>query len=92
MVLRRMAFIGQGISHAGFGGVGTASLLGLGGVSQDVMVLVFCVGSWRGIPILSPSGPPLEEFRLEDGRCLCLLILGPSYDDLNESSMVLYLN
>ncbi len=29
VVLKRMAFIGQGISHAGFGGIGTAILLGL---------------------------------------------------------------
>ncbi|MFA9477090.1 metal ABC transporter permease [Phycisphaerales bacterium AB-hyl4] len=28
VVLKRMAFIGQGISHAGFGGVGTAVLIG----------------------------------------------------------------
>ena len=29
VVLKRMAFIGEGIAHAGFGGMGTALFLGL---------------------------------------------------------------
>jgi len=46
VVLKRLAFIGQGISHAGFGGVGTAVLLGVApGVPQDLLVLLFCVGA-----------------------------------------------
>ncbi len=47
VVLKRMAFIGQGISHAGFGGVGTAAALGLGGAAytwqQDLIVAAFCL-------------------------------------------------
>ncbi len=44
VVLKRMAFIGQGISHAGFGGVGTAILLGwVTGWQQSVVVFVFCL-------------------------------------------------
>ncbi|MCE9591688.1 MAG: metal ABC transporter permease [Planctomycetes bacterium] len=45
VVLKRMAFIGQGISHAGFGGVGTAIFLGLTGVSQSIAVLFFCLAT-----------------------------------------------
>lgn len=47
VVLKRMAFIGQGVSHAGFGGVGTAALLGYTGsaysLQQDLIVLLFCL-------------------------------------------------
>lgn len=43
VVLKRMAFIGQGISHAGFGGIGTAIFLGLSGLHQDLAVLGFCI-------------------------------------------------
>lgn len=49
VVLKRMAFIGQGISHAGFGGVGTAALLGFTGFAyqwqHDLIVWVFCLGT-----------------------------------------------
>jgi ABC-type Mn2+/Zn2+ transport system permease subunit len=43
VVLKRMAFIGEGLSHAGFGGMGTAVFLGLVGFRQDLVVLLFCV-------------------------------------------------
>ena len=49
VVLRRWAFIGEGISHAGFGGVGTAWLLSLaipflGSVGMAYCVaIVFCL-------------------------------------------------
>lgn len=44
VVLKRFAFIGQGISHAGFGGIGTAILLGITpGLGQDLIVLIFCL-------------------------------------------------
>jgi ABC-type Mn2+/Zn2+ transport system permease subunit len=53
VVLKRMAFIGQGISHAGFGGVGTAVLLGLVGLPQDLVIFVFCLATALLIGILS---------------------------------------
>lgn len=54
VVLKRMAFIGQGISHAGFGGVGTAILLGLtASWSQGAVVMTFCMGAAVLIGVLS---------------------------------------
>jgi len=45
VVVKRMAFIGQGISHAGFGGYGLALLLGARpeGLEQQSTVLAFCL-------------------------------------------------
>ncbi len=49
VVVKRMAFIGEGIAHAGFGGLGTALFLGataggLGGSwKADLIVLAFCL-------------------------------------------------
>ncbi len=52
VVLKRLGFICQGISHVAFGGVGTASLLGFTALSpqgygwgHDLIVLGFCIGS-----------------------------------------------
>lgn len=60
VVLKRMAFIGQGISHAAFGGVGVAAVLGLaasgGGLGQTLIVLVFCLAAGLGIGWLSERG------------------------------------
>lgn len=53
VVLKRMAFIGEGISHAGFGGIGTAVFLGLLGFNQDFLVLVFCVATAIVIGVLT---------------------------------------
>jgi ABC-type Mn2+/Zn2+ transport system permease subunit len=59
VVLKRMAFIGQGISHAGFGGVGAAALLGYTGsayaIQHDVVVFAFCLGSALLIGALTRS-------------------------------------
>ncbi|VAX38844.1 hypothetical protein MNBD_PLANCTO03-1235 [hydrothermal vent metagenome] len=58
VVLRRMAFIGQGVSHAAFGGVGVAMALGLGaGSAGDWSVLAVvglsCIAAALGIAWLS---------------------------------------
>jgi len=48
VVLRRLAFVGHGISHAAFGGVGVAAILGLtAGASGAALSVVglFCVGA-----------------------------------------------
>lgn len=53
VVLKRMAFIGEGLSHAGFGGIGTAVFFGLVGFNQDLLVLGFCVAMAAGIGLLT---------------------------------------
>lgn len=58
VVLKRLSFAGQGISHSAFGGIGLAALLGVlltqrggvagvgeGGLLEFAIVLVFCVGA-----------------------------------------------
>ncbi|MEL7474186.1 MAG: metal ABC transporter permease [Planctomycetota bacterium] len=49
VVLKRLAFIGQGVSHAAFGGVGVAAALGLagGGLGAEgyAVVAAFCFGA-----------------------------------------------
>ena len=56
VVMKRMAFIGEGIAHAGFGGLGTAVFLGLtagGAWKTDLIVLAFCLVTAIAIGILS---------------------------------------
>ncbi|MEQ8850445.1 MAG: metal ABC transporter permease [Phycisphaerales bacterium] len=59
VVLKRLAFIGQGVSHAAFGGVGLAAVLGLtaGSAASDAgvfgVVAAFCVAAALGIAWLS---------------------------------------
>lgn len=63
VVLRRMAFIGQGISHAAFGGVGVAACVatawhGAGALPavQFAIVLVFCFGAAMLIGLIAARG------------------------------------
>jgi zinc transport system permease protein len=64
VVLKRMAFIGQGISHAAFGGIGVAGALGLVGAAmtpgqsagQFFVVLAFCLAAGLLIGWLSDRG------------------------------------
>ncbi|MEX2217783.1 MAG: metal ABC transporter permease [Phycisphaerales bacterium] len=55
VVLKRLSFVGQGISHAAFGGIGIAAVLGLsasgavGGHAQFLVVLAFCLLSGLAI-------------------------------------------
>jgi len=61
VVLRRLAFVGQGVSHAAFGGVGVAAVLGLfaaGGGTASLLgawgvVALFCVAAALGMGALS---------------------------------------
>ena len=53
VVLKRMAFIGQGVSHAAFGGVGLAVMLGLAATQSFALIALFCVGSAWGIALAS---------------------------------------
>ncbi len=67
VVLKRLAFIGQGVSHAAFGGIGVAAVLGLVGqsaaeasglasVGQFGVVVSFCLASALLIAWLSEKG------------------------------------
>src|SRR5688572_33265588 len=59
VVARRWAFIGEGISHSGFGGAGTVWLLALAFPGLDARwpvyagVVVFCLGAAWGIAYFS---------------------------------------
>lgn len=43
VVLKRLAFVGQGISHTAFGGIGLAAVMGLGAVGSEVVIFIFCI-------------------------------------------------
>jgi zinc transport system permease protein len=45
VVLKRLAFVGQGISHAAFGGIGLIAALGLSGLAGESVIFVFCLTS-----------------------------------------------
>ena len=63
VILKRLAFIGQGISHAGFGGVGLAAFLAYGvsgsrgtgfdSIAADLIVFLFCLATGLAIAALS---------------------------------------
>src|SRR3954462_7204620 len=61
VVLRRWAFIGEGISHSGFGGAGTAWLLMLAFPALDqswvpyASVVIFCLATALALGALSRS-------------------------------------
>ena len=59
VVLRRMAFIGDGISHAAFGGIGLALFLMASAhyddLSVQVVTLLFCLAIGWGIGLVSRS-------------------------------------
>lgn len=69
VVLKRMAFLGQGISHAGFGGWGTAVLLGLGGATQDAVMLGFCLATALAV------GAIVRTRRLEADAAIGILLV-----------------
>lgn len=74
VVLKRMAFIGQGISHAAFGGVGAAMLLGLfvpafrPVLARDGLIAAFCIITAVGIGYLARRGRLGEDTAI--GICL----------------------
>lgn len=59
VVLKRMSFIGQGVSHSAFGGIGLAALIGAmaGSAMSDssvfVVILAFCIASALGMAMSS---------------------------------------
>lgn len=62
VVMKRLAFIGQGISHAAFGGIGVAYVLGLGAAAgtaelslQFAIVFAFCLLAALQVGFLTQS-------------------------------------
>lgn len=53
VVQKRLAFIGEGVAHAGFGGVGLASFLQLTGLARNAVIMGFCVAVGILIGLLS---------------------------------------
>jgi zinc transport system permease protein len=59
VVVKKLGFVGQGISHSAFGGIGVATLLGAyglapaGGPAEFVVIVAFCVGAALGIAAVS---------------------------------------
>lgn len=53
VVLKRLSFIGQGVSHAAFGGVGLAFALGLAGAPRFALIALFCLACALGISRVS---------------------------------------
>lgn len=59
VVVKRLGFIGQGISHSAFGGVGVAALLAAvgwiapGGVGEFLIIAAFCTGAALGMGLLA---------------------------------------
>jgi len=74
VVYKRMAFVGEGISHAAFGGAGVALLLGLflpafrSPLTRDLVITLFCVATALLIGYLSRSGRLHEDSAI--GICL----------------------
>jgi ABC-type Mn2+/Zn2+ transport system permease subunit len=74
VVHKRMAFIGQGISHAAFGGIGAALLLQVAlpafetSYLRDAVVVVFCIGAALLIGSVSRGGRVSEDSAI--GICL----------------------
>lgn len=74
VVLKRVAFIGEGIAHGAFGGVGAALLAGLFFESlrpvlmRDGIIAAFCVASAVAIGFISRRGKLAEDVAI--GVCL----------------------
>lgn len=61
VVLKRLAFVGQGISHAAFGGIGLAAVLGLSGLPAQLVILVFCLAAALLITSVARAGRTHED-------------------------------
>ncbi|HMN42323.1 MAG TPA: metal ABC transporter permease [Phycisphaerales bacterium] len=59
VVVRRLGFIGQGISHSAFGGVGVAAvlaafgLIAVGGAAEFAVIAVFCIAAALGMGLIA---------------------------------------
>lgn len=59
VVVKRLGFVGQGVSHSAFGGIGVATLLGAYGLApagspaEFAVVVLFCIAAALGIAAVS---------------------------------------
>lgn len=59
VVVRRLGFIGQGISHSAFGGVGVAAVLAafgfiaVGGAAEFAVIAIFCIAAALGMGFIA---------------------------------------
>ncbi len=67
VVVKRLGFVGQGVSHCAFGGIGVASLLAAWGLlapagpGEFAVVLAFCIAAALGMSALSASRRTPED-------------------------------
>lgn len=70
IVLKRLAFLGQGITHAAFGGVGIAAILGLSAGAGFFVVAAFCVLSAIAVGALT------NRSKVSSDTAIALLLVG----------------
>lgn len=70
IVLRRLAFLGQGVTHAAFGGVGIAAILGLSAGAGFLVVAAFCVLAALCVGALTNRG------RISSDTAIAVLLVG----------------
>lgn len=83
VTLRRLAFIGQGISHAGFGGIGVAAVFGLASASltptqslaQFAVVVAFCVAASLAVGWISTGSSRRTGVTHEDTAIGMVLVV-----------------
>ncbi|MFN0010565.1 MAG: metal ABC transporter permease [Phycisphaerales bacterium] len=67
VVVKRLGFVGQGISHSAFGGIGVASLLAAygvletGGAAEMLVVGLFCIGAAVGMALVGRDRKTPED-------------------------------
>lgn len=84
VVMKRMAFIGQGISHAAFGGIGVAYVLGFGGVAasgagalggQFLIVFLFCLLAALQVGMLTGGDPGRRGKRAQADTAIGIVLV-----------------
>lgn len=83
VVMKRMAFIGQGISHAAFGGIGVAYVLGFGGAAagasalgaQFAIVFVFCLLAALQVGMLTGGEPGRRGRRAQADTAIGIVLV-----------------
>jgi ABC-type Mn2+/Zn2+ transport system permease subunit len=88
VVLKRLAFVGQGVSHSAFGGIGIAAVasvlaassgtavsIGQGSVAEFLIVVAFCIASALGMAAVGArrSGQSGQSVQVDTGIGLFLV-------------------